>query len=147
MKIQLVALSHRLFPHCEVSPMNEVRQTVGIVHTTPSTASSKGSVDVKLPQDGNILPDQEQSADKKGDETVSTSPERLKIELKNMNGYVQSIQRNLQFAIDEDLETTIIRVVDGNSGEIIRQIPEDIFLELARRLKDDGEVHLLDAQG
>jgi len=60
---------------------------------------------------------------------------------------VQTVQRDLQFKVDEELDRTVIRVVDSDTGELIRQIPDDIFLELARRLKDDGEVNLLNALG
>lgn len=64
-----------------------------------------------------------------------------------MNDYVQSIQRDLQFTVDEDLNRTVIKVTDRRSGELIRQIPDEIFLELARKLIDDGELHLIRAFG
>ena len=127
--------------------MNEVRQILGAVNTTVSSASSKGGVEVKLPVNGNTLPDQDEAVKAKDESQSINKPQQLEVELQHVNNYVQSIQRDLQFAVDKDLETTIIRVVDGNSGEVIRQIPEDIFLELARRLKQDGEMHLLDALG
>lgn len=136
--------------------MNEVRQLLGAVQPTVSAASSvvKG-IEAKPPVSGNVLPESneitkpitkplEQSGDAK--ETVNASRD-LEIELQNVNTYVQSIKRDIQFDVDKELATTIIRVVDGDSGEVIRQIPEDIFLELARRLEQDGEMHLFDAIG
>ncbi|VUD56435.1 hypothetical protein TDB9533_02090 [Thalassocella blandensis] len=64
-----------------------------------------------------------------------------------VNDYVQSIQRNLHFSVDEDLEKTVVKVIDGSSGELIRQIPEEIFLELARKLNENGELQLMNALG
>jgi len=85
--------------------------------------------------------------------TVSTkkdesySSEDIKQALATMNDYVQSIQRDLQFSIDDELDTTVIKVVDSKSGEVIRQIPDATLLELARALAKDGHVQLLDASG
>jgi len=67
--------------------------------------------------------------------------------VKKLNDYVQTVQRDLQFSVDEDLERTVIKVIDSASGDLVRQIPEDIFLELARSLKQEGRVNLLDTLG
>jgi flagellar protein FlaG len=37
--------------------------------------------------------------------------------------------------------------VDSESGDLIRQIPEEIFLELARKVKEHGEINLFNATG
>ena len=136
--------------------MNEVRQILGAVQTTVTAASSAiKSVEAKAPVNGNILPESNAIAKpitkpvEQSDDTQEAvnAPRDLEIELQNVNTYVQSIKRDIQFDVDKELATTIIRVVDGDSGEVIRQIPEDIFLELARRLEQDGEIHLFDAIG
>jgi len=77
---------------------------------------------------------------------LSTKVE-LESAVSSINDYVQSVQRDLHFSVDEDAKTTIVRVVDSDSGEVIRQIPDDIFLELARRLNEDGEFNLLNEIG
>ncbi|PCK09094.1 MAG: methionine synthase [Alteromonadaceae bacterium] len=64
-----------------------------------------------------------------------------------MNTYVQSLQRDLQFHVDADTAQTVVKVIDSDSGDLIRQIPEDVFLELAKKLNEGGEVHLLNALG
>jgi flagellar protein FlaG len=74
-------------------------------------------------------------------------PERIKSAVASISEYVQSINRELQFTIDEDTERTVVKVIDGLSGELIRQIPDEVFLELARRLNENGEFHLIDALG
>jgi flagellar protein FlaG len=53
----------------------------------------------------------------------------------------------LQFSVDEETERTVIKVIDSESGELIRQIPDEVFLELARKLNDDGGFQLIDALG
>ncbi len=128
--------------------MNEVRpiQTVGVA--TASSVSATGTVAPKIQVGGKELPGE---VSQKDTQQVSQAPkvseETLFSEVKIVNDYVQSVQRDLQFSVDKESERTVIKVVDRDSGDIIRQIPEDIFLELARRLKQDGEVNLLNALG
>lgn len=65
----------------------------------------------------------------------------------SMNDFAQNVKRDLQFSVDKELNQTVIKVVDSSSGKLIRQIPEDIFLELARKVKESGELNLLNATG
>lgn len=64
---------------------------------------------------------------------------RAKVDELNQNSIVR---RNLQFNIDEDTGITVITVRDSQSDEVIRQIPSEELLSLARRVKemrDDAE--------
>ena len=59
-----------------------------------------------------------------------------------LNDYVQTVQRDLQFEIDNDLGQTIVRVVDQQTQEVIRQIPDDVALRLAEKLQQDEPLTL-----
>lgn len=63
-----------------------------------------------------------------------------------LNDYVQSVQRELQFSIDGDTGRSIVRVVDRKSQELIRQIPSDVALKLARQLEELQDPELFDAR-
>lgn len=56
--------------------------------------------------------------------------------VKGLQDYVQSLQRNLEFSVDESTGTTVVKVVARDSGEVIRQIPSETALELAKSLQD-----------
>lgn len=43
--------------------------------------------------------------------------------------------RNLQFQIDDGTGLVVVRVVDADSGDVIRQIPNEEFLRLARNIR------------
>lgn len=58
-----------------------------------------------------------------------------------MNEYVQATQRDLRFSIDRDSGETIVKVLDRQTEEVIRQIPDEIFLKLARSLSVNEPVH------
>ncbi len=47
---------------------------------------------------------------------------------------VETMTRDLQFSIDEELKRTVIKVVDTNTDEVIRQIPAQEVLDIARSL-------------
>lgn len=133
--------------------MNEVRVTpvnTSVVARPASSENVDNEVDVQATPaelaDGKKLPVEEA---KSGPDPASATATSLKIKeaVDEINDYVQSVQRDLHFSVDEDSGLTVVRVRDKASGELIRQIPEDIFLNLAQKLKDDHSLHLLDAHG
>ena len=129
--------------------MNEVRATqVAMTIATPS-ASSKGAAGATSRETGKISPveqpEQPQEAKKV---ELPQKPVVLQEVVADMNNYIQSVQRDLHFAVDEDLDQTVIKVMDRDTGELIRQIPEEVFLDLARKMKAEQEpFHLVNAQG
>lgn len=124
--------------------MNEVRMTVPASQVPARAASSKGAEDIQAKVEGKGLPDTAKVDDVK---PQGIAPETLETAVAEINNFVQLVQRDLEFTVDDELDRTVVKVVDSHSGELIRQIPEDIFLELARKLKDDGELHLVNALG
>ncbi len=127
--------------------MNEVKNAQVANIALANSASSKGAKETSSNVSGKELPQDIVKQEKVERQEPRISVQDLHNALVNVEDYVQSLQRDIQFSVDEDLDTTVIKVLDGDSGEVIRQIPEDIFLELARRLKDDGEFRLLNALG
>jgi len=63
-----------------------------------------------------------------------------------LNDYVQSVQRNLQFNLDDDSGKTIITVVDRDTSEVIRQIPDDVALKLAQDLQQSEPLSLFNVK-
>ena len=64
--------------------------------------------------------------------------------VKDLRQRAQNLQRSLQFSIDESSGRTVIRVVDRETQEVIRQIPEQEVLALAARLKTSAGVLVQD---
>ena len=59
--------------------------------------------------------------------------------------FVQSMKRELEFAVDEESGRTIITVRNKETGEVIRQIPSDEVIALAREYAQ-GQPVLLDSK-
>ncbi|MFT6898253.1 MAG: flagellar protein FlaG [Paraglaciecola sp.] len=53
-----------------------------------------------------------------------------------INDFVQSKNRQLNFSVDEDSGRQIIKVTDGASGDVIRQIPTEEVLKLSTRIQE-----------
>lgn len=65
-----------------------------------------------------------------------------------LNDFVASRQRDLRFSVDESLGRPIVTVIDGATDEVIRQIPSETALHLARNLKDRiGEISIQEVAG
>ena len=71
----------------------------------------------------------------------------LKAAVLDINEYVQSIQRTLQFSIDEETGTTVVKVLNSETQEVVRQFPPEEVLALARHLQASQEIQALDNSG
>lgn len=63
----------------------------------------------------------------------------LQVAVSQINDHVQNLQRNLQFTVDDLTGKDIVTVIDRESEEVIRQIPSEEALQLARRLAESRE--------
>lgn len=63
-----------------------------------------------------------------------------------LNDYVQNEKRDLEFAINEEAGVSVVKVISRQSGELIRQIPGDEVVDLARKLNDQEPLRLFSAQ-
>ena len=64
--------------------------------------------------------------------------EKLDHSVRNLNDFVQSVKRNLQFSIDSDSGRTVVKVIDADTDKVIRQIPSEEVLSMARRLEEQA---------
>ncbi|GGY70821.1 flagellar protein FlaG [Marinobacter zhanjiangensis] len=60
-----------------------------------------------------------------------------------LNDFVQNVQRDLQFEVDNEAGQTIVKVVDQQTKEVIRQIPDEVAMRLAENLQQDEPLTLL----
>lgn len=63
-----------------------------------------------------------------------TNPAQLKQAIREINQTVQATARDLEFSVDPETRATVVKVIDHASGEVIRQIPAEETLEIARSL-------------
>ena len=112
---------------------NEI--TSMIMAQAPRAASESGQTvkvnSAELPGQGNALPPQQAVAQ-------SASKSEIREAVSQVNNFVQSVQRDLSFSMDEGSGKTIIKVIDSDSGKLVRQIPSEEVLALTSLLKESG---------
>jgi len=92
-----------------------------------------------LPQRGSISPQEVTDTEEKG----GPAEEQLAAAVSNVEDFVQQIRRELQFSIDKESGRTVVKVINAETDEVVRQIPAEEVLSMARRLAEAGNDGLL----
>lgn len=81
-------------------------------------------------------------------DAVEAVPDRQQLDsaVTQLNDFVQSIQRDLKFSIDEDSGTVVVKIIDRSSGDLIRQVPQENVLKMVRDLQEFKEGQLFEAK-
>lgn len=53
----------------------------------------------------------------------------------NINKAMQSMSRSIEFSVDTDSDRTIVKIIDQQTREVIRQMPSAEALEIAKALE------------
>lgn len=71
-----------------------------------------------------------------GAESDGAAPDAAQLQqaLSSINQTMQKLAPGLEFAIDPDSSRTVIKVVDQQTGDVIRQMPSAEALEIAKAL-------------
>lgn len=113
--------------------------TTASVQEAQATSKSNGVVAAGgklLPEDGRLSP---QDAKQKR----APAEEELVAAVSDVNDFVQQIRRELQFSIDKESGRTVVKVINAETDEVVRQIPAEEVLSIARHLEQAGNEGLL----
>lgn len=149
------------------------KSATGVVNQSLNTAqfkaaSSHSQTGKALPQGVNVGVGLPQSAEKPSSPTLTADPnsqdklsrlaaalvtelgsspniERTEQAVAKLNEILKDRERDLEFSVDEDTGRTILKVIHAESGEVIRQIPPEELLNIAR-VFIEGTGSLIDDQ-
>ncbi len=82
----------------------------------------------------------------KVDERSLSTPTSVEEAIVHFKQQIQSLRRELEFSFDEETRQVIIKVHDSETGEVVRQIPSEEFVAMARRLGETRDARLIDTQ-
>lgn len=92
---------------------------------------------------GAAAPDAATKAVAQAERKTAPQPEpsmsEVKQAAKQLETFMQSMNRYLEFRIDQDSGRTVVTVKDTTTGDVIRQIPSEEVLRLAQNL--GGKAH------
>ena len=66
--------------------------------------------------------------------------DELEAFVEQVNEFLHTTQRALEFSFDQTSSRTIIIVKDLENDEVIRQIPPETFLQLVEHFRDQGDI-------
>ena len=140
------------------SVKSDVGQDVANVVNTKTTKadeveSQANAVNDKDLVEQKIIEQEEKklSADKEAAKKKVAEKEK---KVEDLSKEISSLTRNfgLSFAKESDINRTVVTVTDTNTDEVIRQIPSEEFVKLARRIREtkdemSGEISSSDLNG
>lgn len=108
---------------------------------SPALPASGENRPALSPSEGNPLPDtgrSQASRDPARGEPSATRgfSEQVGDAVQRINDFVQVVQRDLQFTVDEDTGRIVVKVFDAGSEELIRQLPPEEILEVAAYMEE-----------
>lgn len=68
------------------------------------------------------------------DAVTKPDMQQLQAAMEEVRNAVVSRNSNLQFSFDDETRKTVVRVVDSESGQVIRQIPSEELIAIAKSI-------------
>ena len=104
--------------------------SAGVPRTAPASGTDGVVMRQQLPPGGNNVPDN----------AAKPAPREADVQqaVRNLTDYAQTLRRDLRFNVDKDSGRTVIKVVDSETGKVIRQIPPDEVLSIAKHLAESS---------
>ena len=117
-----------------MSTVNSIISSVGSGVTQASVPSPQPIVQQPVRTDSEIVAQVASTVIKPSSVDVTSQPTREVVAkaAADIQQFVQSMGRNLSFSVDEVSGYHVVRVVNPSTGELVRQLPSDELLKIAR---------------
>lgn len=76
------------------------------------------------------------TATQQHEQSAESIRESVEKAVSSIQGFVQSIRRDLNFDFDDSSGRVVVKVTDSASGDVVRQIPTEDALRLAENLEE-----------
>lgn len=63
------------------------------------------------------------------------------------NAVAELFDKKIEFSYDERIQQVVVKIMEGNSEEVIRQIPPEEIIELVAKLREDFRGLIFDQKG
>lgn len=113
----------------DISKLSQVAVSANVDAARPVTAGREIS-------DTGLTPAQRVSEVSQSNKSEAQSLENA---VSKLNEYVQIVRRSIQFEIDDLTGREIVKVLDRDTDELIRQIPTEEVLNFARQLAEQNQ--------
>ncbi|OIQ47980.1 MAG: hypothetical protein BM565_03595 [Gammaproteobacteria bacterium MedPE] len=93
-------------------------------------------VQIEENKDVKIASIKQHELEKEDKKSIELDREQLETMAQKLQEFVGSLNRGLEFSVHEDSGRDVIKVIDKNSGDTVRQYPSEEVLELVASLSD-----------
>lgn len=127
--------------------MNEIKATSTDLVVSQATSAQQSSRSQEVSESSSArVAKPEVSQSERANAEAQQLASSVEDAVANLNEYVQSVQRDLQFRLDDQSGKTVITVLDRSTDEVVRQIPDDVAIRLARNLQQDEPINLFNTK-
>jgi flagellar protein FlaG len=111
----------------------DVGKTNGTVVALASTAAIPS-----LPREPGISSFSDKTEPEKANEASGLLADRKDLDsaLTSLQSQMKALNRDLNFSVDDSTGDVVVKVIDVESGNVIRQLPSEEALRLSERLED-----------
>ncbi|HME41747.1 MAG TPA: flagellar protein FlaG [Syntrophorhabdales bacterium] len=67
---------------------------------------------------------------------AKVDPEDVKQAAQEINQVIKSLNDHLQFSVDDTTKNVVVKLIDGDTGKVLRQIPPEEVLKLREYYKE-----------
>ena len=92
------------------------------------------------------LSEEHESRDQDAHEERDAESKEVEQAVSKLNEYVQNVQRDIFFDLDDEAEGSSVTVLDRESQQVLRQFAGKEAVELAKKLDAEEALSLFDAQ-
>lgn len=122
-------------PAINTSPALPVSVSAPSMSSTKPDAGTRPLLPQAVEQSASAPPTTEESrSTRETQPPQEPNPTDLKQALKEVQTAINSVANDLRFSIDEDTGRTLIKIVDRQTDEVIKQIPSEELLRIAKAL-------------
>ncbi len=107
---------------------------------TVSETNSGSAVSKTATNSNSIINDPENSTNR---QSQQLSESELRSAADDANKVLQQSQNNLEFSVDSDTDMTVVKLIDSETGDVIRQIPSEQMLKIANSIQELQQGQLL----
>ncbi len=119
-----------------MSIINSINTAVssGVVQSSGTVQQHSPAVQQPIRTDAEIVAQVANTVIKPSNVDAASQPTREVVAkaAADIQQFVQSMGRNLSFSVDETTGYHVVRVVNPNTGELVRQLPSEELLKIAR---------------
>ncbi|MCB1754158.1 MAG: flagellar protein FlaG [Gammaproteobacteria bacterium] len=114
---------------------------IGSIHAVGNVSSSEYQDQRSRQQLTETAVKPSAESEKLAKDSTENEPDRAELEayVSALNDIGEKKPPHLKFEIDDDTGHTVIKMIQRDNGELVRQIPSEEFMQIARMIKNNGE--------